>query len=61
MNNDTKAAVAATTIAGIARSMVHAHSPEGMMRAARAGCTAVEHGALATPDFTGPRSRSRRG
>jgi imidazolonepropionase-like amidohydrolase len=32
------------------RSMVHAHSPEAMMRAARAGCTAVEHGALATPE-----------
>jgi imidazolonepropionase-like amidohydrolase len=31
------------------RSMVHAHSPESMMRAARAGCTVVEHGALATP------------
>ena len=32
------------------RSMVHAHSPESMMRAARAGCTVVEHGGLATPD-----------
>ncbi len=32
------------------RSMVHAHSPEAMMRAARAGCTVVEHGALATPE-----------
>jgi imidazolonepropionase-like amidohydrolase len=32
------------------RSMVHAHSPESMMRAARAGCTVVEHGALATPE-----------
>lgn len=31
------------------RSMVHAHSPEAMMRAARAGCTVVEHGALGTP------------
>jgi imidazolonepropionase-like amidohydrolase len=31
------------------RSMVHAHSPESMMRAARAGCTVVEHGGLATP------------
>jgi imidazolonepropionase-like amidohydrolase len=30
------------------RSMVHAHSPESMMRAARAGCTVVEHGGLAT-------------
>jgi len=30
------------------RSMVHAHSAEAMMRAARAGCTVVEHGALAT-------------
>jgi imidazolonepropionase-like amidohydrolase len=30
------------------RSMVHAHSPEAMMRAARANCTVVEHGALAT-------------
>ena len=27
------------------RSMVHAHSPESMMRAARANCTVVEHGA----------------
>jgi imidazolonepropionase-like amidohydrolase len=32
------------------RSMVHAHSPEAMMRAARAGCTVVEHGALATSE-----------
>jgi aminopeptidase N len=32
------------------RSMVHAHSAEAMMRAARAGCTVVEHGALATPE-----------
>jgi imidazolonepropionase-like amidohydrolase len=32
------------------RSMVHAHSAESMMRAARAGCTVVEHGALATPE-----------
>jgi imidazolonepropionase-like amidohydrolase len=32
------------------RSMVHAHSPEAMMRAARAGCTVIEHGALATPE-----------
>ncbi len=32
------------------RSMVHAQSPEAMMRAARAGCTVVEHGALATPE-----------
>jgi imidazolonepropionase-like amidohydrolase len=31
------------------RSMVHAHSPESMMRAARARCTVVEHGGLATP------------
>jgi imidazolonepropionase-like amidohydrolase len=30
------------------RSMVHAHSAEAMMRAARAGCTVIEHGALAT-------------
>ena len=29
--------------------MVHAHSPESMMRAARANCTVVEHGA-ATPE-----------
>ncbi len=29
------------------RSMVHAHSPESMLRAARAGCTVVEHGGLA--------------
>jgi imidazolonepropionase-like amidohydrolase len=32
------------------RSMVHAHSPESMMRAARAGCTVVEHGGLATAE-----------
>ena len=32
------------------RSMVHAHSAEAMMRAAHAGCTVVEHGALATQD-----------
>ncbi|HXG90427.1 MAG TPA: amidohydrolase family protein [Vicinamibacterales bacterium] len=32
------------------RSMVHAHSAEAMMRAARANCTVVEHGALATPE-----------
>lgn len=32
------------------RSMVHAHSPEAMMRAARAGCTVIEHGALATAE-----------
>jgi imidazolonepropionase-like amidohydrolase len=31
-------------------SMVHAHSAEAMMRAARAGCTVVEHGALATQE-----------
>jgi imidazolonepropionase-like amidohydrolase len=29
------------------RSMVHAHSPESMRRAARARCTVVEHGGLA--------------
>ncbi len=32
------------------RSMVHAHSPESMMRAAKARCTVVEHGGLATPE-----------
>jgi imidazolonepropionase-like amidohydrolase len=32
------------------RSMVHAQSAEAMMRAARANCTVVEHGALATPE-----------
>jgi imidazolonepropionase-like amidohydrolase len=31
-------------------SMVHAHSPEAMTRAARAKCTVVEHGALASPE-----------
>ena len=31
------------------RSMVHAHSPESMLRAAKARCTVVEHGGLATP------------
>ena len=29
------------------RSMVHAHSPESMLRSARAKCTQVEHGGLA--------------
>ena len=29
------------------RSMVHAHSPESMLRAARARCTVIEHGGLA--------------
>ena len=29
------------------RSMVHAHAPEAIMRAARANCTVVEHGGLA--------------
>jgi len=32
------------------RSMVHAHAPEAMMRAARAKCTVVEHGGLADAD-----------
>jgi imidazolonepropionase-like amidohydrolase len=32
------------------RSMVHAHSPESMMRAARASCTVVEHGGLANAE-----------
>jgi imidazolonepropionase-like amidohydrolase len=32
------------------RSMVHAHSPESMMRAAKARCTVVEHGGLASPE-----------
>jgi imidazolonepropionase-like amidohydrolase len=32
------------------RSMVHAHAAEATMRAARAGCTVVEHGGLATPE-----------
>ena len=32
------------------RAMVHAHSAEAMMRAARANCTVVEHGALATQE-----------
>ena len=32
------------------RSMVHAHSPESMQRAARAKCTVVEHGGLASPE-----------
>lgn len=32
------------------RSMVHAHAAEAMMRAARAGCTVIEHGGLATPE-----------
>jgi imidazolonepropionase-like amidohydrolase len=32
------------------RSMVHAHSPESMLRAARAKCSQVEHGGLANAD-----------
>ena len=32
------------------RSMVHAHAPEAVMRAARAGCTVVEHGGLANAE-----------
>lgn len=32
------------------RSMVHAHSPESMMRAAKARCSVVEHGGLASPE-----------
>ena len=32
------------------RSMVHAHSPESMLRAARARCTVVEHGGLANAE-----------
>ncbi len=32
------------------RSMVHAHAAEAIMRAARAGCTVVEHGGLANAE-----------
>ena len=32
------------------RSMVHAHSPESMLRSARAKCTQVEHGGLANAE-----------
>ena len=32
------------------RSMVHAHAPEAIMRAARARCTVVEHGGLANAE-----------
>ncbi len=32
------------------RSVVHAHSPESMLRAARAKCTQVEHGGLANAE-----------
>jgi imidazolonepropionase-like amidohydrolase len=32
------------------RSMVHAHSPESMIRAAKAKCTVVEHGGLANAE-----------
>ena len=32
------------------RSMVHAHSPESMVRAAKAKCTVVEHGGLANAE-----------
>jgi imidazolonepropionase-like amidohydrolase len=32
------------------RSVVHAHSPESMMRAARAKCSQVEHGGLANAE-----------
>ena len=39
------AACGAATERGL-RSVVHAHGPESAQRAARAGCTTVEHGAL---------------
>ncbi|MSO52105.1 MAG: hypothetical protein EXQ51_06775 [Acidobacteria bacterium] len=39
------------------RSMVHAHSPESMIRAARARCTVVEHGGLATLHYLENKSR----
>ena len=32
------------------RTLVHAHSPESMLRTARAKCTQVEHGGLATAE-----------
>jgi len=32
------------------RTLVHAHSPESMLRSARAKCTQVEHGGLATAE-----------
>jgi imidazolonepropionase-like amidohydrolase len=32
------------------RSMVHAHAPDAIIAAARAGCTQVEHGAYATDE-----------
>lgn len=32
------------------RTLVHAHSPESMLRSARAGCTQVEHGGLANAE-----------
>lgn len=32
------------------RTLVHAHDPESMTSAARAGCTEVEHGIFATPE-----------
>ncbi|HKA35430.1 MAG TPA: amidohydrolase family protein [Thermoanaerobaculia bacterium] len=32
------------------RTIVHAHSPESMMAAARAGCSQVEHGVFATDE-----------
>jgi imidazolonepropionase-like amidohydrolase len=43
-------AVCAETKAQGLRSMVHAHAPEAIMRAARASCTVVEHGGLANAE-----------
>ena len=40
-----EAACGEATAQGL-RSVVHAHGPQSAQRAARAGCTAVEHGAL---------------
>lgn len=33
------------------RTMVHAHSPESLTAAARAGCGQIEHGVFATPEI----------
>ena len=43
------AACGESTAQGL-RSMVHAHAPEAIMRAARAKCTVVEHGGLANAE-----------
>jgi len=43
------------------RSVVHAHAAEAVMRAARSGCTTVEHGGLADEAALDARSRNLAG